>query len=48
VKVNSLSEVRKEIPAGEKIWVDCPVNASTIKMDFKGDRRLVLLQTSFK
>lgn len=48
IKVNELQAVSKEIKAGEKISVDCPVNSSTIKMEFKGDRRLVLLQTSFK
>lgn len=39
--------VTKEIKAGEKIAVDCPINSTAIKMTFKGDRRLVLLQTSF-
>jgi len=48
IKVNELQEVSKEIKAGETISVDCAVNTSTIKMQFKGDRRLVLLHTSFK
>ena len=47
IKVNEQKEVNKEIKAGETITVDCPVNATTVKMHFTGDRRLVLLQTSF-
>jgi beta-galactosidase len=47
IKVNS-QKTTKEINAGEKIIVDCPVNSTNIKMSFAGDRRLVLLQTSFE
>jgi beta-galactosidase len=48
IKVNGQQEVSKEIKPGETTNVDCPVNARNIKMQFTGDRRLVLLQTSFK
>jgi beta-galactosidase len=48
VKLNNQQEVSKEIKAGETTNIDCPVNASSIKMQFTGDRRLVLLQTAFK
>jgi len=47
IKVNNLSPVQKEIKAGETINVDAPVNGTTIKMTYSGDRRLVLLQTAF-
>ena len=47
ISVNS-QKVHKEIKAGEKVIVDCPVNSTNIKMSFNGDRRLVLLQTSFE
>ena len=48
IRVNDLKEVSKEIKPDEKAVVDCPVNATNVKMHFSGDRRLVLLQTSFK
>jgi hypothetical protein len=48
IKVNDQQEVSKRIKPGETTNVDCPVNATTIKMQYTGDRRLVLLQTSFK
>jgi hypothetical protein len=48
IKVNDGLEMSKEIKGGETTNIDCPVNATTIKMQFTGDRRLVLLQTSFK
>jgi len=48
IKVNDGQEVSKEIKAGETTTIDCPTNATTVKMQFTGDRRLVLLQTSFK
>lgn len=47
IKVNNEKEVGKEIKAGETINIPCPVNYEKIKMHFKGDRRLVLLQTAF-
>ena len=48
IKVNDRQGVNKEIKAGETTTIDCPVNTTTVKMQFTGDRRLVLLQTSFK
>jgi beta-galactosidase len=39
--------VTRQLKAGEKTTVDCPVGATTVKMTFTGDRRLVLLQTTF-
>ena len=47
ISVND-KKVDKEIKPGEKAGVDCPVNSTNIKMTFSGDRRLVLLQTSFE
>ncbi|AWO00586.1 glycosyl hydrolase family 2 [Chitinophaga alhagiae] len=48
VQVNGQAPVRKEIAAGASIWVDCPLNATTVKMRYSGDRRLVLLETTFR
>lgn len=48
IKVNDQTEVSKEIKAGETTTVECPVSTTTLKMQFTGDRRLVLLQTSFR
>jgi hypothetical protein len=48
VKINEQKEITKEIKPGASTYIDCPVNSTNIKMLFKGDRRLVLLQTSFK
>ncbi|HEV7779832.1 MAG TPA: glycoside hydrolase family 2 TIM barrel-domain containing protein [Chitinophagaceae bacterium] len=48
IKVNEKTEVSKEIKAGETITVECPVSGTNIKMHFRSDRRLVLLQTSFR
>lgn len=48
IKINNLPGVEKDIPPGEKITVECPVNATDISMSYKGDRRLVILETAFK
>lgn len=42
------NEVKKAIPPKSVIIVECPVKDSNIKMQLTGDRRLVLLQTSFE
>jgi hypothetical protein len=47
IKVNN-KEVSREIKPNEKATVNCPVKSSVIQMTFTGDRRLVLLQTSFE
>jgi hypothetical protein len=48
IKINDKKEVSRQIMPGEKAVVNCPVNATNIKMTFTGDRRLVLLQTAFE
>lgn len=48
IQVNELIEVSKFIPAKEMLSVECPVNSENIKMTFKGNRKLVLLQTVFE
>lgn len=48
IEVNDANKVNKQIKPGETITIDCPVNSEIIKMRFRGDRRLVLLQTSFQ
>lgn len=48
VQVNGQPPVRKEIAAGASVWVDCPLNGTTVKMRYSGDRRLVLLETAFR
>lgn len=48
VRVNDQAYVSKEIKAGETTTIDAPVSGTTVKMEFQGDRRLVLLQTSFR
>jgi beta-galactosidase len=48
IKINNLPDVVKQIPAGEKITVECPVNATDVSVTYNGDRRLVILETSFK
>ncbi|HYH55746.1 MAG TPA: hypothetical protein VD772_03990, partial [Anseongella sp.] len=47
VSVNG-EEVSKKVPPGERTTLDCPVNAENIKMTFRGDRKLVILQTVFE
>ena len=41
-------EVTRTIKAGETTNIVCPLSATNIEMNFSGDRRLVLLQTTFK
>ncbi len=41
-------EISQRILPGKTTNVDCPVNSSTISMTFKGDRRLVVLETVFR
>lgn len=48
VQANNLAPVRRQIEAGASEWVNCPLNNTTVKMNYTGDRRLVLLQTTFK
>lgn len=40
-------QVRQQIKAGQTTVVSCPVSSTELKVSYKGDRRLVLLQTSF-
>lgn len=47
IKVNASKEITKEIKPGETTDVIAPVDATVIHMAFTGDRRLVLLQTTF-
>jgi hypothetical protein len=47
IRVNE-KEVTRELAAGERAAVECPLKGDRIKMSFAGDRRLVLLQTDFK
>jgi beta-galactosidase len=46
VSINAQSATRQLAP-GERATVDCPVTGTRIKMTCTGDRRLVLLQTTF-
>jgi len=48
IKINNLPEITKQIPAGEKITIECPVDATDVSMTYAGDRRLVILETAFK
>ena len=47
IKVNDLPEVSKTINAGEKRTVEAPVDKTNVSMTYTGDRRLVILETSF-
>jgi len=47
IGINEMQKVSRLVPAKENVQVDCPVNSTTIKMRFTGDRRLVILETSF-
>jgi hypothetical protein len=47
IKVNEQAEVSKTINAGEKIAVDVPVDKSEVSITYTGDRRLVILETTF-
>jgi beta-galactosidase len=48
IKINNQSEISRQIPAGEKITVSCPVDSTNVGMIYTGDRRLVILETAFK
>jgi hypothetical protein len=47
VRVNNKT-VKQSIAAGATVTVDCPVQSTDLEVAFKGDRRLVLLETYFK
>ena len=47
ITVNGKEESRM-IPAGARVTVTVPVSSTNISMRFRGDRRLVLLQTDFQ
>ncbi|GAB3905259.1 glycoside hydrolase family 2 TIM barrel-domain containing protein [Mucilaginibacter boryungensis] len=47
ITVNGQS-VDQEVKAGETVMVNCPVNSSTVGMQFSADRRMVILETTFK
>ncbi len=46
IRIND-ETVAKEIQPNSTAEVNCPVNAEQIKMCFRGDRRLVVLETAF-
>ena len=48
IKINSLKEVTTDIQPGANVQVDAPVDGTTVHMSFVADRRLVLLETTFK
>jgi beta-galactosidase len=48
IQVNSLPEVTKTVKPGDRITIDCPVNSNIVGMTYMGDRRLVVLATTFK
>lgn len=41
-------QVKQSIAPGATVTVDCPVQSTSLEVEFKGDRRLVLLETYFK
>lgn len=47
IRINQLPEVNTTIPAGEKIFIDCPVDSGSVHLTYTGDRRLVILETTF-
>lgn len=47
IKVNDLPEVSRTINAGDRTSIKTPVNNSNVNMTYSGDRRLVILETSF-
>lgn len=47
ITVNGQTTTRP-IPAGERVWVDTPLKGTSVEMHFRGDRRLVILQTDFE
>lgn len=48
IRINGDKMVTQVIQANQTVDVPVPVHASSLKMWFRGDRRLVLLQTSFE
>lgn len=47
ITTNDTQQAERTIPAGAIEWVECAVKGEELKVAFKGDRRLVLLQTAF-
>ncbi len=47
IRINNDTPVTQLVPANQTVDVPVPVHTTSLKMWFKGDRRLVLLQTSF-
>jgi len=47
VTVNGQS-VDQQVASGETVMVNCPVNSTTVGMQFNADRRMVILETTFK
>ncbi|RYF79206.1 MAG: hypothetical protein EOO03_18345 [Chitinophagaceae bacterium] len=47
IKVNDLPEVTQTIEAGQRVSVEAPVNNKNVGITYTGDRRLVVLETSF-
>lgn len=47
IKVNDLPEISKTVNAGERLAIETPVNSANVNMTYTGDRRLVILETSF-
>ena len=48
VEINTNYKAEKLIPANAKATVDCSFSGTELKVFYKGDRRLVLLETNFK
>lgn len=46
IEVNGKT-ISQEIPANSTAEVACPINSENIEMSFKGDRKLVILETAF-
>jgi len=47
IKVNDLPAVTKTIQPGERLSIETPVNGSDVNITYTGDRRLVVLETTF-
>jgi hypothetical protein len=48
IGINGKDSVSRTVPPGKTLSVDCPLHGTDLQMEFTGDRRLVLLQTSFR
>jgi len=48
VRINDKNQVSRTVTPGGTAAIDCPLQGNDVKMEFTGDRRLVLLQTSFR